>query len=255
MTPEHEKTGKKRRLLLAVGLSSLVAVAAGANVIVVGKNPLAASLPDFGQWLSGVAGALAFIWLIVSYFQQGEELELQRKELAATREQLALQKVEMARLADEAAKQAKSIEATEQHARRDTFMGIQELLERQLHEQARIICLRIFERYQNGLVLPREGGGSYVFSLTISPNPARPAFELDRQLVIWMATAQWQDIRSSLMKSIFGDEHMVSAVRAYRQLADFLTSEAQAIGLEQILSDSDSLRLNRRLAASNFDLK
>ena len=127
MSPEREKTGKRGRIVLATGLSLLVVVGAGLNIIETTKNPLAASLQDFGQWLSGVAGALAFIWLIVSYFQQGEELELQRKELTATREQLALQKAEMVRLADEAAKQAKSIEATEQHARRDTFMRLFDL--------------------------------------------------------------------------------------------------------------------------------
>lgn len=118
---------KRRRLILGIGLSVLVVAVTGLNVLVLRENPLAVKLQDFGQWLSGVASALAFIWLIVSYFQQGEELELQRQELAATREQLALQKAEMARLADEAARQAKSVEATEQHARGDTFMRLSEL--------------------------------------------------------------------------------------------------------------------------------
>lgn len=127
MRNERRKTGKHGRLSLAVGLSLVVVLASALNIVVTDRNPLTIGLQDFGQWLSGIAGALAFIWLIVSYFQQGEELELQREELAATREQLALQKAEMARLADEAGRQAKSIEATELHARRDTFMRLFEL--------------------------------------------------------------------------------------------------------------------------------
>lgn len=127
MNEASNRTSKRGRLLLGLGLSLLVLAVAALNSLTLRENPLDAKLQDFGQWLSGVAGALAFIWLIVSYFQQGEELELQRQELAATREQLGLQKAEMARLADEAARQAKSVEATEQHARRDTFMRLFEL--------------------------------------------------------------------------------------------------------------------------------
>lgn len=115
---------KEVRRNWAVGISVVVMLFAVTNSIWVAENPFAAKLADFGQWISGLAGALALIWLVIGYLQQGEELELQRQELAATREQLALQKIEMARLADEAARQAQSIEATEQHARRDTFMRL-----------------------------------------------------------------------------------------------------------------------------------
>lgn len=39
------------------------------------------SAADFGQWLSGIAGTLAFLWLVIGYFQQGQELRAQKKEL------------------------------------------------------------------------------------------------------------------------------------------------------------------------------
>lgn len=128
MSAERDKTGRKARLLLAVGLSLLVVLAAGLNAVEAAKSPLSASLQDFGQWLSGVAGALAFIWLIVSYFQQGEELELQRLELSATREQLTLQKDEMARLADQAEKQATSAHSMEAFSRQNVFFAVYELI-------------------------------------------------------------------------------------------------------------------------------
>lgn len=40
-----------------------------------------ASLEAFGQWLSGVAGALALVWLVIAYIQSGRELALQADEL------------------------------------------------------------------------------------------------------------------------------------------------------------------------------
>lgn len=122
------------RRIWAVCLTALVIIAAASNVIVLDRNPLRANLQDFGQWLSGVAGALAFVWLVIGYLQQAEELELQRAELRATREQLALQRNEMKRAADEAEKQARAVSANEQHIRRDIYIKTLELLEAHLFE-------------------------------------------------------------------------------------------------------------------------
>lgn len=72
------------------------------------------SLADIGQWASGVAGTLAFLWLILGYMQQSDELKLQRRELK-------LQRKQTKRLANETERQAKAIEATEMNARRDLF--------------------------------------------------------------------------------------------------------------------------------------
>jgi hypothetical protein len=161
MAVQSDKTGKRIRFIIAIGLSLLIVVIAALNIVVTDKNPLSSSLQDFGQWLSGVAGALAFIWLIVSYFQQGEELELQRDELAATREQLSLQKDEMARLADQAENQAISIRATEQHARRDTYMRLFDLGQSIQGTLVRSLDARLF-RSRSSEIATRSGRDLYI---------------------------------------------------------------------------------------------
>jgi hypothetical protein len=76
-------------------------------------------LPPNGwaEFAAGVAAPLAFLWLVLGYFLQRQELELQRKELK-------LQRQETARLANEANRQANSIEANECLARRDLFSRV-----------------------------------------------------------------------------------------------------------------------------------
>ena len=58
---------------------------------------------NIGNYVAGFASALAFIWLIAGYVQQGDELALQREELRAQRESLDLQKAELHRMAIHAA--------------------------------------------------------------------------------------------------------------------------------------------------------
>jgi hypothetical protein len=47
----------------------------------------AVSIADVGQFVSGIAGALVFIWIIFTYSAQREELALQRNEMAAQRKE------------------------------------------------------------------------------------------------------------------------------------------------------------------------
>lgn len=87
---------------------------------------------DLGSWFSGLFAPLAFFWLIVGYYLQRQELYLQRKELR-------LQREETSRLATEAERQAKAIEAAELHARRDTFLAIYEVAIEQLTQLCDLI--------------------------------------------------------------------------------------------------------------------
>lgn len=83
---------------------------------------------EFGDFLAGAAAPLAFFWLVIGFFQQGQELKLQREELELQRKELELQRKETERLADEAVKQATSIAANELHARKDTFFRFAEIV-------------------------------------------------------------------------------------------------------------------------------
>lgn len=106
-----------KRTRIGVTVSIVYAVAYLAYVLLVEKSrqKLFELEPNnLGDMLAGLAAPLALFWLVIGYFQQGEELELQRKELE-------LQRNEVAKLTIESARQAKAIEANELHARRDTF--------------------------------------------------------------------------------------------------------------------------------------
>lgn len=53
-----------------------------------------ASPNEIGDAIAGVAGTLAFLWIIVTVMIQGSELRLQRRELAMTRRELMAQRKE-----------------------------------------------------------------------------------------------------------------------------------------------------------------
>lgn len=58
-----------------------------------------------GDFLSGFASIIAFIWLIAAYLQQGKELTMQREELALQRNTLNLQREELKKMGKYAALQ------------------------------------------------------------------------------------------------------------------------------------------------------
>ena len=68
----------------------------------IGALLLQEKVADIGQFVSGLAGAIAFIWLVAAYVQQSFQLSMQREELGLQRHELALQRAEFERLADEA---------------------------------------------------------------------------------------------------------------------------------------------------------
>jgi len=72
-------------------------------------------LNSFGDLCAGVFAPLAFLWLVIGYAQQGEEL-------AHNVEALRRQANETANLVAQAQVQAEAIKANELHARRDTFL-------------------------------------------------------------------------------------------------------------------------------------
>lgn len=73
-------------------------------VIVWFHPPAGASrVADLGDFLSGVAGALAFVWLIAGFQQQRHELAAQAEDLKATKQALAAQTAELRRMAKYAA--------------------------------------------------------------------------------------------------------------------------------------------------------
>lgn len=90
------RTVKRPRRIWPTALTVLVA----AHAIHTALNSTPIQAANIGNFVAGYASALAFIWLVAGYLQQGEELALQRDELRAQREALTLQKEEMHRVSE-----------------------------------------------------------------------------------------------------------------------------------------------------------
>lgn len=128
------------RVLVRVGTGISVVYALVVACLVArrpaGEQLWALSPNNLGDFLAGAAAPLAFLWLIIGFFLQREqlneqrrsvdiqstELAHQREELRLQREELRAQRVEAKRLGDETARQAKSIEHTELTTRRDVLI-------------------------------------------------------------------------------------------------------------------------------------
>ncbi|MGE0095621.1 MAG: hypothetical protein AB7M05_00040 [Alphaproteobacteria bacterium] len=81
---------------------------------------------EFGDFSAGVSAPLAFVWFVLAFRLQGEELKLQREELR-------LQREEQKRSREAQESQATSIAANELHARRDTFFRVFDLTLREMN--------------------------------------------------------------------------------------------------------------------------
>lgn len=106
----------KRRTILGVAVSVfwLVIVVAYVSLGKGWADFVSMELNSFGDFCAGVFAPLAFLWLVIGYAQQGEELA---HNVTALRQQAE----ETANLVQQAQVQAEAIKANELHARRDTF--------------------------------------------------------------------------------------------------------------------------------------
>lgn len=95
-------------------------VAAGSVLALLMSEKLA----DVGQLMSGIAAAVAFIWIVLAFVQQSHDLHLQREELKLQRIELKLQRRESKRLTHEARQQVLVLN-------REVFLRMLEINERQ----------------------------------------------------------------------------------------------------------------------------
>lgn len=86
----------ERRLLPLVGFSLSILYLAGVVLYLYlqGQNPADLRLNELGDFLGGVSSPLAFLWLVLGFFQQSREIRLSGKALE-------LQAKEMRRSVDE----------------------------------------------------------------------------------------------------------------------------------------------------------
>lgn len=87
----------------------------------IGNTPL----EILGSFLEGAFAPLAFLWFVLAFFSQ-------QKELAQNTAAIKMQYVEIQRSAEQAEIQSEAIRASEQHARRESFLRIAQSVSAQL---------------------------------------------------------------------------------------------------------------------------
>lgn len=109
-----------------------------------------AMLPnEIGDFLAGIVAPIAFLWIIVGYFQQGEELR-QNNEI------LKQQAIELQESVRQMKLQSAVISDNELHARRATFFTFYEILKDRLNSISVDILLRCVSHDVRRRVRPSE---------------------------------------------------------------------------------------------------
>ena len=90
----NDRRERRRLPLIGLALSALYVVGVAFYLWVQGQNPADLRLNELGDFLGGVSSPLAFLWLVLGFFQQSREIRLSSKALH-------LQAREMRRSVDE----------------------------------------------------------------------------------------------------------------------------------------------------------
>ena len=90
----NDRRERRRLPLIGLALSALYVVGVALYLCVQGQNPADLRLHELGDFLGGVSSPLAFLWLVLGFFQQSREIRLSNKALH-------LQAREMRRSVDE----------------------------------------------------------------------------------------------------------------------------------------------------------
>ena len=91
---EQDRRERRRLPLIGLALSGVYVAGVALYLWVQGQNPADLRLNELGDFLGGVSSPLAFLWLVLGFFQQSREIRLSNKALH-------LQAREMRRSVDE----------------------------------------------------------------------------------------------------------------------------------------------------------
>ena len=90
----EDKRERRRLPVIGMGLTAVYVLGLVAYLALQGQNPADLRLNELGDFLGGVSSPLAFLWLVLGFFQQSREIRLSNKALH-------LQAQEMRRSVDE----------------------------------------------------------------------------------------------------------------------------------------------------------
>ena len=91
---EQDRRERRRLPIIGLWLSAIYVVGLVIYLAVQGQNPADLRMNELGDFLGGVSSPLAFLWLVLGFFQQSREIRLSNKALH-------LQAREMRRSVDE----------------------------------------------------------------------------------------------------------------------------------------------------------
>lgn len=95
-----EKRERRRLPMIGLALSMLYLVGLVIYLFVQNQNPADLQLNELGDFLGGISSPLAFLWLVLGFFQQSREIRLSSRAVQ-------LQASEMSRSVDEHRRLAK----------------------------------------------------------------------------------------------------------------------------------------------------
>lgn len=109
---------------------------------------------DIGSFFEGAFAPLAFLWLVIGYFLQQQELEQNTRALKSQAE-------EIQRTAEQAIIQSEKMAANEMHARQDAFLSISDSVNHQLGLIAGFLYLSSHTAAEGGRVTSDEIGAMF----------------------------------------------------------------------------------------------
>jgi hypothetical protein len=176
---------------------------------------------EFGDVCAGLAAPLAFLWFVLGYAQQSEELRLQRRELS-------LQRREVTRLAQEAKRQAFSAMLS---IKRSAF----EHLARQISQE--ILKALEFELYNNRAY----------------PNRAEEFSDIRRELMIVInEEAEFLRAFDTVLqrRGQIWDVVVIYCKKKYRDILSFMSEYID--DLHNLLENSNAVNLRAEMVNSSF---
>jgi len=105
--------------------------------------------PSVGGFLEGAFAPLAFLWLVIGFF-------LQREELQKSSRAIDLQYHELRRTAEQAEVQARAIAANELHARQEAFLRVSDLIHQRLGATAGLLVMSSQTVGAGGTMTPEQ---------------------------------------------------------------------------------------------------
>ena len=98
----------KRLTILGFSLTAVWVLIFGTVIYVRSSNAGEMSLNEWGDFLAGASAPLALLWLVIGYFQHGDELRINTEALQMQQKELKLQVKETANLVEAANRQAQA---------------------------------------------------------------------------------------------------------------------------------------------------